>query len=94
MSKILFPSWRYHTDGRKCVIKNQEEADALGAGWSNSPTPSDPEPEIAPPAPEFAPGIPGPIDMGNGDVPTGATDPNDLPPEPVVLRRKKPAPKR
>lgn len=34
-AKQLFPSWRYHQDGRSLLVANEAEADALGPEWTN-----------------------------------------------------------
>lgn len=35
--KQLFPSWRYHRDGRAVIVKNPDEDAHLGPGWADSP---------------------------------------------------------
>lgn len=37
MSKILFPSWRYHATEPARIVASPEESEALGSAWSNTP---------------------------------------------------------
>lgn len=37
-----WPSWRYHVSGASKLVRSQEEADALGAGWRVQPYPTAP----------------------------------------------------
>lgn len=39
MTKVLYPSWRYHATEKACIVQNQAESDALGPGWSDTPAP-------------------------------------------------------
>jgi hypothetical protein len=33
-----YPAWRYHPDGRSCIVQTPADDDALGEGWADSPT--------------------------------------------------------
>jgi len=35
--KKLFPSWRYHRDGRAVIVNDPDEAAALGSDWADTP---------------------------------------------------------
>jgi hypothetical protein len=47
MSKLHFPSWRYHRNLEAKIVQNEAEANALGDGWAMSPAhfESEAEPE-------------------------------------------------
>src|SRR5215510_15319247 len=40
---VEFPKWRYHRDGRRFVVPNQEASEKLGEGFEDLP--QDPEPK-------------------------------------------------
>ncbi|MEN6537791.1 MAG: hypothetical protein ABFD89_29335 [Bryobacteraceae bacterium] len=35
--KQLYPSWRFHADGRAVIVQDPEEESRLGPGWADSP---------------------------------------------------------
>jgi hypothetical protein len=34
---IEYPKWLYHPDGRRLVVKNRDEEEALGDEWADTP---------------------------------------------------------
>jgi len=54
---IIFPSWRYHASLPACIVADQAESDALGAGWYDSPAKCMPDVTAlpAPPVPDPGP---------------------------------------
>lgn len=35
---VAYPAFRYHADGRSCVVADAEADEALGEGWSDKPS--------------------------------------------------------
>ena len=47
-----YPRWIFHRDHPMVLVNNEEEEAALGAGWTRSYPPPEPEPAPLSPSPE------------------------------------------
>jgi hypothetical protein len=78
---MKYPSWRYHSSGESKIVENEEEHDALGEGWADTPAahlpPADPDPLPAD-DPLTPPGETPPADPETTDDPDEST-PEDNP---------------
>ena len=49
MQKVEYPKWLYHRTEKPVIVQDPDEAEALGAGWNETPAAFDePEPETNP----------------------------------------------
>lgn len=51
-TRVLYPSTRYHPDGRVETVADPKADAALGPGWSNSPPPAPDAPATVDPSPK------------------------------------------